>query len=85
MIGERHRHRYEVNPTYVPALETAGFVFSGYHLREDNTLLMEYGELSNHPFFVATQAHPEFKSRFGNPNPLFYGFITACHQYRTNQ
>ena len=39
---------------------------------------MEYGEITEHPFFVATQAHPEFKSRLGNPNPLFFGFVNAC-------
>jgi CTP synthase len=41
---------------------------------------MEYGEITSHPFFVATQAHPEFKSRLGNPNPLFYGFVHACQK-----
>lgn len=77
-IEERHRHRYEVNPRYVPALEEKGLVFSGYHEREDGTKLMEFLELPDHKFFVATQAHPEFKSRLGNPNPLFYGFVHSC-------
>jgi CTP synthase len=79
LIGERHRHRYEVNPNYVSVLQEAGFVFSGSYTREDGTQLMEYGEITSHPFFIATQAHPEFKSRLGNPNPLFYGFVSACY------
>ncbi len=78
IVLERHRHRYEVNPKFVEELENKGLVFSGYHLREDNTKLMEYIELKNHPFFIGTQAHPEFKSRLGNPSPLFYGFVRAC-------
>ena len=77
-ITERHRHRYEVNPAYVPILEQKGLVFSGYHERHDGTRLMEFLELPEHPFFIATQAHPEFKSRLGNPNPLFLGFVKAC-------
>jgi len=82
VVYERHRHRYEVNPAYVGQLEQAGLVFSGYHERADGTRLMEYIELPEHPFFVATQAHPEFKSRFGNPNPLFVQFAHACVAYR---
>jgi CTP synthase len=78
IVSERHRHRYEMNPKFVPALQEKGLVFSGYHDRADGTQLMEYLELPNHPFFVATQAHPEFKSRLGHPNPLFYGFVKAC-------
>ena len=80
VVHERHRHRYEVNPAYVPILEDNGFIFSGHHVRPDDTILMEFAELANHPFFVATQAHPEFKSRLGNPNPLFLGFVKACAQ-----
>jgi len=78
IVLERHRHRYEVNPEFVDKLEKKGLVFSGYHLREDNTKLMEYIELPKLKFFVGTQAHPEFKSRLGNPSPLFYGFVKAC-------
>ncbi|MEK6943492.1 MAG: CTP synthase [Nanoarchaeota archaeon] len=78
VVLERHRHRYEVNPKYVELLEKNGMVFSGYYERFDKTRLMEYIELPNHPFFVGTQAHPEFKSRLGNPSPLFYGFVKAC-------
>jgi CTP synthase len=78
-VFERHRHRYEVNPVYHELLEKAGLIFSGYHILDDNTKLVEFIELSRdkHPFFVATQAHPEFKSRFERPSPLFLGFLQA--------
>jgi CTP synthase len=78
VVLERHRHRYEVNPDFISELEKKGLVFSGYHLREDGTKLMEYVELPKLKYFVGTQAHPEFKSRLGNPSPLFYGFVKAC-------
>lgn len=78
MVLERHRHRFEVNPEFVAQLEKCGLVFSGHHVRKDGTKLMEYIEFPKHKFFVATQSHPEFKSRIGNPNPLFYGFVRAC-------
>jgi len=78
IVLERHRHRYEVNPEFVDQLEKKGLVFSGYHLREDGTKLMEYIELPGKSYFLATQSHPEFKSRLGNPSPLFYGFVKAC-------
>jgi CTP synthase len=75
---ERHRHRYEVNPSYIDLLTSNGLVFSGWHTREDGTRLMEFLELPKHRFFVATQAHPEFKSWLGNPAPLFLAFLEAC-------
>jgi CTP synthase len=78
IVSERHRHRYEVNPKYVSTLEKQGISFSGYHELPDGTKLMEFLELREHPFFVATQAHPEFKSRLNNPSPLFLGFVRAC-------
>lgn len=74
-IYERHRHRYEVNPHYTEILEKHGMKFSG---RSPDGRLMEFLELPDHPFFVATQAHPEFKSRFEKPSPMFLGFINAC-------
>jgi len=80
VIQERHRHRYEVNPAFVDKLEARGMKFSGYHTREDGTRLVEFAEFPDHSFFVTTQAHPEFKSRLGNPSPLFYGFVKACLQ-----
>jgi CTP synthase len=73
-ISERHRHRYEVNPDYVKILEDGGLVFSG---KSPDGILMEFMEIANHPFFIATQAHPEFKSRPLKPAPLFDGFIIA--------
>lgn len=80
VILERHRHRYEVNPAYVEQLQEKGLIFSGYYQRPDGTRLMEFIELPGHPYFVATQAHPEFKSRLGNPSPLFFGFVRACKE-----
>jgi CTP synthase len=78
MVFERHRHRYEVNPLYVEQLASHGLFFSGFAMREDGTRLVEFLELPNHPFFVATQAHPEFSSRFEHANPLFAGFMHAA-------
>jgi len=77
-IVERHRHRYEVNPKYISSLEKAGLIISGYHERLDGTFLVEFAEYKDHPFFVTTQAHPEFKSRMSSPSPLFVGFVAAC-------
>ncbi|MEK7092078.1 MAG: CTP synthase, partial [Patescibacteria group bacterium] len=70
------RHRYEVNPDYVLKLEEAGLVFSG---RSPNGRLMEIVELpkGKHPFFLATQFHPEFKSTPLHPHPLFLAFLKA--------
>lgn len=78
IILERHRHRYEVSPKFIDMLEKNGLVFSGFHIREDSTKLMEFIELPGHKYFIATQSHPEFKSRIGDPSPLFWGFIRAC-------
>ncbi|MBT3304444.1 CTP synthase [Candidatus Woesearchaeota archaeon] len=80
VILERHRHRYEVNPKFIPNLVQKGICFSGHHIREDGTKLMEFIELPDHKFFMATQAHPEFKSRLSDPAPLFLGFIRACNE-----
>jgi CTP synthase len=75
-VEERHRHRYEVNNAYRSVLEQAGLLFSG--LSPDGHLV-EFAELRPdvHPFFVATQAHPEFLSRPTRPHPLFSGLIAA--------
>lgn len=74
LISERHRHRYEVNPEYIEKLEKKGLVFSGF---SPNRKLMEIIELpkEKHPFFVASQFHPELKSRPFKPHPLFREFI----------
>lgn len=78
IVEERHRHRYEVNNSYRGVLEQAGLVFSG--LSPDGHLV-EFAELSDHPFFVGTQAHPEFLSRPTRPHPLFSGLIAAALAY----
>jgi CTP synthase len=83
VVLERHRHRYEISSRFVELLEEEGLVFSGYHRRVDGTRLMEFIELPGHPYFVATQAHPEFKSRLDSPAPLFLGFIEAALARRT--
>ncbi|MEV0228800.1 CTP synthase [Nonomuraea sp. NPDC050786] len=77
---ERHRHRYEVNNAYREQLEKVGLVFSG--LSPDGRLV-EYTELPTdvHPFFIGTQAHPEFRSRPTRANPMFKGLITAALEY----
>ena len=74
-IHERHRHRYEVNNDYRKALTDHGMALSG--LSPDNRIV-EMIELPSHPWFVATQAHPEFKSRPNRPHPLFKGFVEAA-------
>jgi CTP synthase len=74
-IKERHRHRYEFNNAYRSEMEVKGMVFSGTSL---NDRLVEIVELKDHPFFVGTQFHPEFKSRPLRPHPLFVSFIKAA-------
>ena len=73
-ISERHRHRYEVNNEYVSALVEKGLLVAGKNPKQD---LVEIIELPSHKFFVASQFHPELKSRPLNPHPLFKGFIRA--------
>ncbi|HJC23846.1 MAG TPA: CTP synthase [Candidatus Eisenbergiella merdavium] len=74
-IHERHRHRYEVNNDFRSALTAAGMKLSG--LSPDGRIV-EMCELPEHPFFIATQAHPELKSRPNRPHPLFSGFVAAA-------
>ncbi|MBR2530931.1 MAG: CTP synthase [Lachnospiraceae bacterium] len=74
-IAERHRHRYEVNNDYRDILEANGMVLSG---TSPDGRIVEMIELLKHPFFVATQAHPEFKSRPDQPHPLFAGLVRAA-------
>ncbi|MFI7589353.1 CTP synthase [Spongisporangium articulatum] len=76
-VTERHRHRYEVNNAYLPQLQEAGLVFSG--MSPDRSLV-EYVELPRdvHPYYVGTQAHPEFKSRPNRAHPLFAGLVEAA-------
>ena len=74
-ISERHRHRYEVNNYYSDDLKKNGMIISG---TSPDGRIVEMIELKDHPWFVATQAHPEFKSRPNRPHPLFKGFIKAA-------
>ncbi len=78
LIRERHRHRYEVNDAFKDTLAEKGMIFSG--ICPDNGLT-EMVELADHPWFVATQAHPELKSRATNPHPLFREFVKAAIEY----
>lgn len=76
-VTERHRHRYEVNPSYIEIIKENGMMIPGTFKREDGTILVEFIELPKHKYFVATQSHPEFQSTLTNPSPLFYGLINA--------
>lgn len=73
-ISERHRHRYEFNNSYLKQYEDAGMIASGVNTEKN---LVEIIELKNHPFFVASQFHPELKSTVINPHPLFVSFVAA--------
>ena len=77
-ISERHRHRYEVNNYYREDLIKGGMSLCGL---SPNGKIVEMIELPNHPWFIATQAHPEFKSRPNRPHPLFRGFIGAALEF----
>jgi CTP synthase len=75
VVSERHRHRYEFNSNFRARFETAGFVCSG---TSPDKRLVEFVELADHPYWVGTQAHPEFKSRPDRPHPLFRELIAAA-------
>ena len=81
-IEERHRHRYEVNNNFLPQIKEAGLVIGG--LSSDKTLV-ETVELPNHPWFFASQFHPEFTSTPRDGHPLFQGFISAATAYQTQK
>jgi CTP synthase len=76
-VQERHRHRYEFNNEYREQFEKAGLILSG---KSPDDTLVEAIELpkDTHPFFIATQYHPELKTRFLAPHPIFMGFVDAC-------
>jgi CTP synthase len=84
VIHERHRHRYEVNPEYISMMEDAGFKFSG---KSKDNRKMEIAELAGHPFYMASQFHPEFQSRPTNPAPLYQGLVKAAveHMNKSNK
>ena len=79
IIQERHRHRFEFNNHYRAEMQAAGMVFSG--LSPDGRLV-EISELSDHPYMVGSQFHPEFKSRPTRPHPLFLGLIKAAQHFQ---
>jgi CTP synthase len=81
LISERHRHRYELNNDYRDALAQAGLTLSG---RSPDGNLIETVELTDRPFYLGVQFHPEFKSRPNAPHPLFVGFIQAAHAKHTS-
>ncbi len=82
VVSERHRHRYEFNLNYRARVEELGLLCSG---TSPDKRLVEFVELENHPFWVGTQAHPEFKSRPDRPHPLFRELIGAALKYRTTR
>jgi CTP synthase len=82
LVEERHRHRYEVNPEYVPVLEEYGLRFSG---RSPDGKFIEIVELENHPWFLGCQFHPEYKSRPTDPHPIFKSFIRAATEYQARR
>ncbi len=81
-VWERHRHRYEVNPEYVRLFEEKGLVVSG---KSPDRMFVEVIELPDHPWFLACQFHPEFKSRPYDPHPIFKSFIGAAVEYRSRR
>ena len=78
-VSERHRHRWEVNPEYIEVLKKNGMEFTGKYGERD---LMEILELPSHPYFIASQFHPEFKSRLEKPAPLFIGLVKSALERR---
>ncbi|MDP2947816.1 MAG: CTP synthase, partial [Nanoarchaeota archaeon] len=76
-VSERHRHRYEVNPSYYKILQEHGLIISG---KSPDGKLAEFIEIPNHKFFIATQSHPEFQSYPMKPSPLFDAFVRACRK-----
>ena len=74
-VDERHRHRYEVNPELIDRIESAGLVFVG---KDETGQRCEIMELNDHPYYIGTQYHPEFKSRPNRPSPPFLGLLKAA-------
>jgi CTP synthase len=86
VVSERHRHRYEFNNTFRAQFEAAGMLFTGLYIPDPSKpeqSLVEIIELKDHPFFLATQAHPEFKSTPVAPHPLFRGLLGAAYKHKT--
>jgi len=78
-VEERHRHRYEINNDYREQLQQAGLIISGI---SPDGRLVEMVELTDHPWFVACQFHPELKSRPNRPHPLFLGLVKSALEYQ---
>ena len=74
-VSERHRHRYEVNPELIEEIEAKGMIYVG---KDETGQRCEIMELKDHPYYVGTQYHPEFKSRPGRPSPPFLGLLKAA-------
>ena len=85
LVSERHRHRYEVNPSYVERLEEKGMLFVGVDLSNPHLPRNEMMQLSSHPYYVGVQFHPEFKSRPLKPSPPFLGLILASSKQSITQ
>ncbi|MCX8040168.1 MAG: CTP synthase [Planctomycetota bacterium] len=88
VVHERHRHRYEFNNAYRARCEQAGLLFTGLYIPDParpEQSLVEIIELKDHPFFIATQAHPEFKSTPVKPHPLFRGFLGAAYKRKRGE
>ena len=81
-ISERHRHRYEVNPDFIEKIEKGGLKFTG---RSKDGVRMEVAELSDHPYFMVVQFHPEFKSRPENPSRVHLGLVRAAAEYNSKK
>ena len=79
VIFERHRHRYEINPNYIEQIELKGMKYTG---KDTSGRRMEILELEEHPYFVASQFHPEFKSRPDQPSPLHLGLVKAALEHK---
>lgn len=79
LISERHRHRFEVNNEYLSTLEAKGLVVSG---KNPATGLVEIMEIKDHPYYIATQYHGEYKSRLNSPSPVFRGLVKAAMEFR---
>ena len=77
IIFERHRHRYELNNDFRKILSENGMVFSGVN---DELDLVEMIEIKNHPWFIGVQFHPEYKSKFVEPHPLFISFVESLNK-----
>ena len=81
-ISERHRHRYEFNSDYRYQIEKGGMLATGLNPK---TELVEIVEISDHPWFVGVQYHPEYKSTVANPHPLFVGFVKAALKHKNSK